>query len=171
MRVERLWTPWRKAFVEASASSDSATADCFLCAKVAQHDDRANLIVHRGERVFVLLNLYPYNSGHLMVAPYEHTGDFAHLQADIAQELTRQTQACVAILEDVYHPDAFNVGLNLGRTAGAGLPDHLHVHVVPRWNGDTNFMSTVAEARVLPEALPDTYAKVREAWPDPTTSK
>ena len=158
--MERLWTPWRKAFVEASARSESASADCFLCANVRQGDDRANLILHRGERVFVLLNLYPYNSGHLMVAPYEHTGDFAHLEAAIAQELMGQTQQCVAVLGDAYHPDAFNVGLNLGRTAGAGVPDHLHVHVVPRWNGDTNFMPIIGETKVLPESLEQTYDRL-----------
>src|SRR6267143_569835 len=121
--MERLWTPWRKAFVEGSAA-ESSDGGCFLCAIAAAGDDRSNLVLRRGERVFVLLNLYPYNSGHLMIAPYEHTGDLANLEADTAAELMHTTQRCVAALEAEYRPDGFNVGMNLGRPAGAGLPDH-----------------------------------------------
>jgi ATP adenylyltransferase len=135
-RVERLWTPWRRAFVE----SNSADAGCFLCAKSAEQDDTRNCVLFRGERVFVLLNLYPYNNGHLMVAPYEHTGDLAALDPTTASELMHVSQRSVSILQRAYSPHAFNLGLNLGRVAGAGVPDHLHVHVVPRWDGDTNFM-------------------------------
>ncbi len=108
----------------------------------------------------MLLNLYPYNSGHLMVAPYVHTGDLARLERDVAAEMMHVTQRCVAVLERAYAPEAFNVGLNLGKPAGAGLPDHLHVHVVPRWNGDTNFMPVVANTKVLPESLDQTYDRL-----------
>ena len=157
--MERLWTPWRRAFIEATGR-DSQQADCFLCAASVQHEDDKSFVLYRGQRVFVLLNLYPYNSGHLMVAPFAHTGDFAGLEAPSAHELMTTTQRCVAILGAVYTPDAFNIGLNLGRAAGAGVPDHLHVHVVPRWNGDTNFMPVAAETKVLPESLDQTYARL-----------
>jgi ATP adenylyltransferase len=157
--VERLYTPWRREFIEASASNASG---CFLCDLAAgKRDDRQGYVLHRGERVFALLNLYPYNSGHLMVAPFEHTGAFATLDAATAEELMRESQRCVAVLEQVYRPDAFNLGMNLGRAAGAGVPDHLHVHVVPRWGGDTNFMPIVGETKVLPESLDQTYDRLR----------
>lgn len=156
--MERLWTPWRRAFVEGSAAAPDD--ECFLCALPAQQADEQNLVLHHGQQVFVALNLYPYNSGHLLVAPFAHTGDFATLPSDTAHELMTVTQRCVAVLQQVYAPHAFNVGLNLGRAAGAGLPDHLHVHVVPRWNGDTNFMPVVAETKVLPESLGQTYARL-----------
>ena len=120
----------------------------------------------RSARVFVLLNLYPYNSGHLMVAPYQHTGDFAHLDAETATELMRMTQRSVAALSGAYRPDAYNVGMNLGRVAGAGLPDHLHVHVVPRWSGDSNFMPIVAQTKVLPETLDQTYERLEPFFHD-----
>jgi len=162
--MERLWTPWRRAFLEGAA--DNSSAGCFLCAAPAAHDDRANLILKRAESVFVLLNLYPYNSGHLMVAPYAHTGDLANLDASIAAELMHVTQRSVAALQRVYRPDAFNVGMNLGKAAGAGLPDHLHIHLVPRWSGDTNFMPVVSETKVLPETLDQTYERLEPYFRD-----
>ena len=168
--MERLWTPWRKAFVESSADEagdGGATAECFLDAAAADGDDAQRFVVYRGERVFVLLNLYPYNNGHLLVAPYAHTGDLAALEPATAAELMRVTQRGVAVLEQAYHPHGFNLGINLGRTAGAGLPDHLHVHVVPRWNGDTNFMPVVGETKVLPESLDQTYARLRPLFAAP----
>jgi len=156
--MERLWTPWRRAFVEGATGNGSG--ECFLCIKPAEHNDRANLILTRGELAYVLLNLYPYNTGHMMIAPYLHTGDLATLAEPIAQELTRLTQRCVAVLQRAYRPEGFNVGMNLGRPGGAGVPDHLHVHVVPRWAGDTNFMPIVAETKVLPESLDQTYDRL-----------
>jgi ATP adenylyltransferase len=156
--VERLWTPWRRAYLE---GGDSHATGCFLCAHAADAEhDRENLVLLRAESVFVLLNLYPYNSGHLMVAPYAHTGEFVGLDAGIASELMHVTQRAVGVLQSVYMPDGFNVGMNLGRSAGAGVPDHLHVHVVPRWNGDTNFMPVIGETKVLPESLDQTYARL-----------
>jgi ATP adenylyltransferase len=155
--VERLWTPWRRAFIEGSAAASDA---CFLCTVPTQTDDKRNYLLYRGERVFTLLNLYPYNTGHLMVAPYAHTGDLANLDASIAQELMALTQRSVGVLRRAYQPDAFNVGMNLGRAAGAGVPDHLHVHVVPRWNGDTNFMPVLGDTKVLPETLDQTYERL-----------
>jgi ATP adenylyltransferase len=161
--VERLWTPWRLAFVQsAGGAGGEAEPSCFLCALPATDParDREHLLLHRGERAFALLNLYPYNSGHVMVAPYEHTGDFAGLDPATASALTALTQRTVAALQRAYRPDAFNVGLNLGRAAGAGVPDHLHVHIVPRWSGDTNFMPVVGNTKVLPETLEQTYDRL-----------
>jgi ATP adenylyltransferase len=163
--VQRLWTPWRRAFVEGSVPSPASGGPaCFLCATPAAQDDRAALIVYRGPSVFVLLNLYPYNSGHLLVAPYEHTADLAGLDSMVASELMHVVQRSVGVLEQVYRPEACNLGVNLGKPAGAGVPDHLHVHIVPRWNGDTNFMPVIAGTKVLPETLDQTYARLAPAF-------
>ena len=150
-----LFAPWRYEYLVADK-----TGGCIFCEAAASADDGESLVVFRGERVFVILNRYPYNSGHLMVAPYEHTGDLVHFEKESAAELMHVTQRSVALLEQVYSPEAFNVGMNLGKPAGAGVPDHLHVHVVPRWNGDTNFMPVVAETKVLPESLEQTYERL-----------
>ena len=159
--MERLWTPWRRAYLEGARSDgDSGEETCFLCAGPASTDDPETLILFRATHVYVVLNRYPYNNGHLMVAPYQHTGDFAALEAPTASELIAEAQRSVAILQQVYSPDAFNLGMNLGRVAGAGVPDHLHIHVVPRWNGDTNFMPVLAETKVLPESLDQTYERL-----------
>ena len=155
--MERLWTPWRREFIE---GANDRTKGCFLCVAAAGDDDRANLVIFRAEKVFVLLNKYPYNNGHLMIAPYQHTGDLVSLDPATAAEIMDLTQRSVGILEQAYKPDAFNVGLNLGKAAGAGVPDHLHVHAVPRWNGDTNFMPVLAETKVLPETLEQTFARL-----------
>jgi len=161
--VERLWTPWRRAYLEADA--DSRSEGCFLCQHAADVEhDRENLVLFRAASVFVLLNLYPYNSGHLMVAPYAHTGDLPGLDASVASELMHVTQRTVDALQRVYAPDGFNLGMNLGKSAGAGVPDHLHVHVVPRWNGDTNFMPVTGETKVLPESLEQTYERLVGAF-------
>jgi ATP adenylyltransferase len=168
--MDRLWTPWRMSYVsgigdtpqgEGSAKAEKKSA-CFLCDIIAspERDDR-NLVLWRGERCFVLLNLYPYNTGHLMVVPYTHSGDITTLSTETGHALFDLTQRTVAALRDEYKPDSFNVGLNLGRSAGAGLPDHLHAHVVPRWSGDTNFMTVVGETKVLPEALDQTWARLK----------
>jgi ATP adenylyltransferase len=156
--VERLWTPWRREFIE---GDNAKRSPCFLCDHAADSShDRRNFVLARGHTVFVLLNLYPYNSGHLMVAPYQHTGDLANLEQPIAAELMAFTQRCVGVLGTAYSPDGFNLGMNLGRSAGAGVPDHLHVHVVPRWSGDTNFMPIVGDTKVLPESLDQTYERL-----------
>jgi ATP adenylyltransferase len=157
--MERLWTPWRRAFIE---GTDHRGEGCFLCDYAADPgQDARNLVLFRGAAVYLLLNLYPYNSGHLMVAPYRHTGDFAQLDAETASELIHVTQRAVGILGREYSPEGYNVGLNLGKPAGAGVPDHLHVHIVPRWNGDTNFMPVVGQTKVLPETLDQTYQRLK----------
>jgi ATP adenylyltransferase len=168
--MDRLWTPWRLAFVEHGAGGQQETAGgsegraaCFLCAKPADPvgADRENLVLFRGQRAYVLLNLYPYNSGHLMVAPYAHVGDLPALPEADAAELFALVRRAVAVLRDEYRPEGFNVGMNLGLAAGAGVPDHLHLHVVPRWSGDTNFMPVLGDTKVLPESLAQTYDRLR----------
>jgi ATP adenylyltransferase len=170
--MERLWTPWRMSYIESATGSGTAGVGdgaCFLCEKsrAPQAQDQENLIVYRAERGFIVLNLYPYNSGHVMVAPYEHIGDLAALPAAVGHALFDLTRQAVAALQREYRPDGFNVGMNLGRTAGAGLPDHLHIHVVPRWNGDTNFMPVIGGTKVLPEALDRTWERLRRHFKSP----
>ena len=128
-------------------------------------DDEAGLVVHRGEHAFVLLNRYPYASGHLMVAPYRHEGGFGGLAPEEALEIHRLAATAVAVLDEAMAPQGYNLGWNLGRVAGAGIVDHVHQHVVPRWAGDTNFMPVLADVRVMPEALEATRRKLAEAWP------
>jgi ATP adenylyltransferase len=171
--LDRLYTPWRMAFIEqASAAAEPAAAglpDCFLCAKPLEPAarDRVNLLLYRGQHAYVLMNLYPYNSGHLMVAPYAHGGDLTALAESVANELFALTRLAVAALRDEYRPEGFNVGMNLGRPAGAGVPDHLHIHLVPRWNGDTNFMPVLGGTKVLPESLEQTYDRLVRRFPAP----
>lgn len=155
--MDRLWTPWRLAYVTAASTG---TPGCVFCDAVADGAD-ASLIVHRGATCFVILNLYPYNNGHLMVVPYRHVGRLALLTPAEQAELMELTRAVEMALQELYAPHGFNMGLNLGKPAGAGVLDHLHMHVVPRWNGDTNFMSVVGETRVLPEELTHTAIRLR----------
>ena len=129
----------------------------------AANQDEESLIVLRGVKNFVILNRYPYTSGHVMIVPYAHTADFAGLDAETRAEMMPLAQRVQAALDGVYHPEGFNLGMNLGRSAGAGIADHLHLHLLPRWTGDTNFMTTVSETRLEPEELSTTYAKLREA--------
>ena len=141
------------------AGKDDAE-ECIFCAKPAADADEENLIVHRGERCFVMLNLFPYTNGHLMVAPYEHIATLPELDADTISELMALAQRGMTILDDEYGPQGFNVGFNQGRVAGAGVEHHIHMHVVPRWGGDTNFMPVLADTRVMPQSLEESYAAV-----------
>lgn len=154
--MERLWTPWRMNYVGA----DRPTG-CIFCVKPSEGKDDQNLIVGRTARAFAILNLYPYNSGHLMVVPYLHTGDLAALPPEVGADVLALTQRAIAVLTAEYRPDGFNVGMNLGQVAGGSISDHLHVHVVPRWGGDTNFMPITADTKVLPETLAQTYRRLR----------
>jgi ATP adenylyltransferase len=144
--------------------AEEAAPECLFCELASQDQDEKNLVLRRGRHAFSLLNLYPYNSGHLMVAPYLHTADLVGLPFEVAADLLALTQQAVAALSAEYRPEGFNIGMNLGRAAGAGIPDHLHVHVVPRWGGDTNFMPLTAGTKVLPEALGRTWERLRAAW-------
>ena len=137
---------------------------CVFCNALAREDNAHNLILMRGERAFVILNKFPYTSGHIMVAPFVHIANLEELDAPTRAEMMELTSACMVALKKVYAPQAFNMGANIGAAAGAGVPGHVHIHIVPRWNGDTNFMSTVGETRVLPEELEVTYNRMKEAW-------
>ena len=137
---------------------------CVFCIAQAKEDNAANLIAFRGERAYVILNLYPYTSGHLMVVPFEHKPNLEELDSSTRAELMELTSQCMTVLRKIYNPQAFNMGANIGEAAGAGILDHVHIHIVPRWAGDTNFMSTLGETRVLPESLEDTYTRVRKMF-------
>lgn len=158
---ERLWAPWRMQYVSTAGKSDTG---CIFCIKPAEEQDEVNLIVLRGAQAFAMLNLFPYTSGHLMVAPYRHTGDILSLSDEESLDLWRLMQRCVRVLQQVYQPEGFNIGFNIGRAAGAGIEGHLHLHIVPRWHGDTNFMTTISETRVLPETLDETYRRLKTAF-------
>jgi ATP adenylyltransferase len=158
--VERLWAPWRLEYI----SSADDQSGCVFCAAV-EGGDAEKLVVHRGARVIVLLNKFPYTSGHVMVAPKRHVGDFGELDDEEALEVHRLASAAIGALAQAYGPQGYNVGWNLGRVAGAGVVDHVHLHVVPRWAGDTNFMPVLADVRVIPEFLEETRRKLAEVWP------
>ncbi len=155
---QRLWSPWRSEYIDAPHDDDE---ECFFCAHLAAGDDEKALILTRGSAAFVLLNSYPYNPGHLMVAPLRHVGELEELTDEEMIDAGHLLQRSVRALREAVNPDGFNVGTNLGRVAGAGVPGHLHWHIVPRWNGDTNFMTVLGDTRVLPEMLEDTYAKLK----------
>lgn len=158
--TRQLWAPWRLEYIQAADEQEG----CLFCT-APTGDDEEMLVVHRGTLAFVLLNKFPYASGHVMVAPYRHTGDFADLTADEAVEVHRLAGQAMGALAETFAPQGYNAGWNLGRIAGAGVVDHVHLHVVPRWAGDTNFMPVLADVKVLPEHLVDTRRKLSEAWP------
>ena len=162
MASERIWAPWRLEYVK-DASKDSEQ-ECIFCAKPADGDDEANLIVHRGERCFVILNLFPYTNGHLMVAPFDHLGSITELPAETIAEMMELAQQAMRGLEERYAPHGYNVGFNQGRVAGAGVEHHIHMHVVPRWGGDTNFMPVLADTRVMPQSLEQSYETLRDVF-------
>jgi ATP adenylyltransferase len=164
-RSRRLWAPWRLDYVQSADEMEG----CVFC-RAADGDDEEQLIVHRGEHAFVLLNKFPYASGHLLVAPYRHGADFGGFDEHEALEVHRLAADGLEALRVAYAPEGFNLGWNVGRVAGAGIVDHGHLHVVPRWGGDTNFMPVLADVRVLPEHLTATRAKLAAAWPTATSA-
>jgi len=151
--MEHLWAPWRIRYILGEKE-----AGCFLCRKSQESDDAKNHIIIRERNCFALLNAYPYNAGHLMVAPYKHTGELDDLSEQELSELMSLTRRCKQLLVKAVKADGFNIGLNLGRVAGAGVLDHVHMHIVPRWNGDTNFMPVLADTHVVPQALDELHA-------------
>ncbi|MPZ68332.1 MAG: HIT domain-containing protein [Actinobacteria bacterium] len=157
--MDRLWSPWRSEYVTGTSSPEDD--GCVFCDHLAAGDDRETHILWRGKHVFVLLNAYPYNSGHVMIAPLRHVGDLNEMSHQERAELMDATNRSVGIITEAMNPGGFNVGMNLGPAGGAGIPGHLHMHVVPRWGGDTNFMTTIGETKVLPTMLADTDAKLR----------
>jgi ATP adenylyltransferase len=161
--VERLWSPWRAKYIASGVDAQSVT--CVFCEIGSrEQDDANNYVVFRGQLNFVILNLFPYTTGHLLVIPYAHLGEFDSAPKEVTDEMMDLAKRSQTALRGVYRPAGFNLGMNLGAVAGAGIVDHIHVHVLPRWGGDTNFMTTVGETRVLPESLVDTYKKLRAAF-------
>ena len=155
--MDFLWSPWRYAYV----SSATGSASCVFCVSESVESDADRLILYRGQFNFVVMNLFPYTSGHLMVVPYVHVGKLTDTDPEHMDEMTALSRRAVAVLEEAYHPEGFNIGMNLGYCAGAGVRNHLHLHVVPRWCGDVNFMTTTSETRVLPEDLADSYKRLK----------
>ena len=154
--MEHLWAPWRMEYVQKAAESG-----CILCQKPRENNDEANLILFRGQHNFIILNAFPYNPGHLMVAPYRHIANLQDLTDEEAKELFDIIKKSLELLKQVIKPAGFNIGVNVGKVAGAGIAKHLHTHIVPRWQGDTNFMPVLTDTKVIPEALTGTYRKLR----------
>lgn len=161
--MQRLWTPWRMAYIRDPDRKVSGCLFCLLPSRGVEHD-RDSLIIHRAELAYVVLNAYPYNPGHLMVVPYRHTDSYDALSSDELLEISELSQRSVRALKASSEPDAFNVGVNVGSVAGAGIADHIHQHVVPRWDGDTNFMPVIGHTRVLPELLEETYERLTPSF-------
>ena len=153
--MERIWAPWRMEYIIQDKSEE-----CIFCALPKSGDDKNNFILFQGKHCFVIMNIFPYNNGHLMVSPYRHFACITELDKDESLEMTELTKNCIQILRDTNTPDGFNVGFNLGKSAGAGYDEHIHNHIVPRWTGDTNFMPVLAETRVIPEHLKRTYERL-----------
>ena len=158
--MNHLWSPWRMRYIEKHENVDG----CVFCNAQAKADSAENLIAFRGKNAYVILNRYPYTSGHLMVIPFKHKPSLEDLDPETRTEMMELTSQCMTVLRSIYKPQGFNMGANIGEAAGAGVRGHVHIHIVPRWFGDTNFMSALGETRVLPEALEDTYQRVREGF-------
>ncbi len=160
LKMKRIWAPWRMAYIK----GETEETGCLFCNRLAQRDGPQNLILYRGQRAFVILNRFPYTNGHMMIVPIAHKNSIEELDDQTLSELIQLTNQALAILRQAYDAENFNIGINIGEASGAGVTDHVHLHVVPRWPGDTSFMSTVAETRVLPEALEETFEKLQSAW-------
>ena len=156
--MDVLWSPWRYAYIKSAADNGG----CVFCGILGNGaSDAENYILHRADHNFVILNIYPYISGHLMIVPYQHLADFDRADKKLTDELTDLTKRCQTVLRDVYQPNGFNIGINQGKAAGAGVADHLHQHILPRWVGDANFMTAIGETRTIPEDLSATYDKLK----------
>jgi ATP adenylyltransferase len=159
--MDYLWTPWRYTYMK--QVTDGPQPKCIFCDAVAQNNDERTLIVHRGQKAFVILNRYPYTSGHVMIVPYTHTAELAGCDAGALGEMMVLSRSIEAAFQHLYKPDGINLGMNLGRAAGAGVAGHLHLHALPRWFGDTNFMTVTGETRIHPEELSVTYSRLKSA--------
>ena len=155
--MDTLWTPWRSTYLKQKRDPGS----CIFCEAATSSEDDRTLVLHRASHCFVMLNRYPYTSGHLMIAPYAHVSRLNGIDEETSAEMMRLLRVAETAIEDAYRPDGLNLGMNLGEAAGAGIEQHIHMHVLPRWKGDANFMTTVAEVRVIPEALEETYSKLK----------
>jgi ATP adenylyltransferase len=158
--MDYLFTPWRYAYITGA----TAPGDCLFCTLLQTKNDEQALIVHRAKYCFVVLNAFPYSSGHVMVVPYDHLDELSKLSQPAAQEMMELTQRLEGVLRELYRPDGINLGMNIGKAAGAGVAGHIHMHILPRWFGDVNFMTAVGETRVIPEDLPTTYKKLRSKF-------
>jgi ATP adenylyltransferase len=161
IQMQQLWAPWRITYI-----TNEKEDGCIFCNRQHDGDDQERLVLHRGKHTIVMLNKYPYNNGHLMVAPKRHVGSLEDLKPEEMNELMAAIRRCCVLLKKTLTPDGFNIGANLGTVAGAGIEDHIHFHVVPRWLGDTNFMPILAETRVIPEHLAETYNRLSELFKD-----
>lgn len=163
--MDTLWSPWRYEYIASGGAQDSESQGCVFCSIHAdpKHDEE-NFVLHRASRSFVVLNIYPYISGHLLIVPNEHVGELDGAVKETTDELMDLAKRCQTAIREAYRPHGFNLGMNLGKQAGAGIVDHIHIHILPRWTGDTNFMSSVAETRVIPEDLATTYRKLRDKF-------
>jgi ATP adenylyltransferase len=153
--MQYLWAPWRMVYIKNCI--DKKSKGCIFCTKPKQKKDKENLILYRGNKAFVMCNAFPYNNGHLMVIPYKHTSKIDELDKECLLEIWELVSLCCSVLKKYFSPDGFNIGINLGRTAGAGIDNHVHIHIVPRWNGDTNFMPVIGKTKVISQSLTDTY--------------
>jgi len=156
-----LWAPWRLKYILSTSTKKSE--ECLFCRVIREDNDAKNYVVYRGKLSYIILNAFPYNPGHLMVVPYKHVPTLELLDYNEGLEIFQLTQLSLRALREVYNPDGFNIGVNIGRVAGAGIEAHVHIHIVPRWNGDTNFMPVIGNVKVIPEALEDTYTKLKKA--------
>jgi ATP adenylyltransferase len=161
--MDKLFSPWRSKYIETFSKPKGESGGCVLCEALQSKNDDEKLIVHRGKTCFVIMNLFPYNSGHVMVVPNRHTGEFSDLQDAEMLEAMQLLQKMMKALRKVSKPDGFNLGANVGRTAGAGIDQHIHFHIVPRWNGDTNFMPILADTKMISEEMAETLRKLRAA--------
>lgn len=159
--MDRLWTPWRYQYV---STADPVSDACIFCSKPAEDNDEGNLLVYRGTHNYVLLNLYPYTTGHLMIAPFVHVATLEDADEDTSAELMTLTRKAERLLRQVYRPHGINLGMNIGASAGAGVAGHIHMHILPRWMGDANFMTTIGETRVMPETLQETWRRLSTAF-------
>ena len=159
--MKKLWAPWRFEYL---AGVDDSDQECIFCTRPKESNDKKNLIVYRSEFSFIILNKYPYNSGHLMIVPYEHKSDLASFSDDILLDMQHSLQKAITVIKNVMHPHGMNIGINIGRAAGAGIDQHLHYHMVPRWNGDTNFMPVITETKVVSESLEKTWKKLKKEF-------
>jgi ATP adenylyltransferase len=157
--MDYLWTPWRYAYV----SGTEKPCECVFCRAATEKDDAKTRVVYRGQHCFVILNTYPYTPGHVMIVPYEHLDELRKLRVEASNEMMLLSQRMESVLRDLYRPDGVNLGMNIGKAAGAGIAGHIHMHVLPRWVADANFMSVVGETRVLPETLDVTWRKIKDA--------
>lgn len=164
--MDTLWTPWRYAYIKSGSGDQEHPPDsCVFCSlQNDEGDDESKFILHRAEHNYIVLNVFPYISGHLLIVPNSHKGELDGLSKDETDELMDLTKHCQTVLRNTYHPHGFNIGINLGRAAGAGVAGHVHLHIMPRWIGDANFMSTIGETRVIPEDLSTTYEKLRNQF-------